>query len=400
MTGSAPQEQDRPSTKTPVTLNTVNQVSDIDGNVWDELATAQGRGYNPFISYTFLKLLEDSGSIQRETGWMPCHLVLQRSSTTIGVAPCYIKGHSQGEYVFDHHWADAYERAGGSYYPKLVIASPFTPVPGPRLLCAQQKDIPLLADAIAQVTEQMGLSSAHVNFVDEGECEALSKRHFLKRMGEQFHWQNKGYENFDDFLATLSSRKRKTIKRERRKATENGITITNISGQDINEAQWDAFWMFYQDTGARKWGVPYLTRDAFSMMGERMPDDLLLTLAYADAGGPPIAGALHMLGSDTLYGRYWGCTEQAKFLHFECCYYQAIDYAIEHGLSRVEAGAQGHHKLARGYEPVPTWSAHWIPDPSFRKAIKQYLDHEREETAREINILKDYTPFKKTIQDT
>jgi len=393
---SAPIQEDlNPKAQTPpITLRTLKAMADIDAAVWDRLATA-GKGYNPFVSHTFLSLLEESGSVSREIGWLPCHITLERDETIIGVAPCYMKGHSQGEYIFDHHWGEAFERAGGHYYPKLLIASPFTPVPGPRLLCEDNRDIPLFAEAIAQMTEQMGVSSAHLNFITREESNSLAAAGFLPRIGEQFHWQNRDYKTFDDFLAVLSSRKRKTIRQERRKAMADGITIKNITGTDVTENLWDAFWVFYQDTGARKWGTPYLTRDAFTLLGERMSDDLMLSLAFHENSENPIAGALHMIGSDTLYGRYWGCTEQAKFLHFECCYYQAIEYAINRGLKRVEAGAQGHHKLARGYEPVATYSAHWIPDPSFRTAIKNYLDQERADTNQEIQMLKNFTPFKK-----
>ncbi len=377
-----------------LTLTTHRSINDIDPLRWDQLATSTAP-YNPFVSHRFLKILEDSGSIASETGWMPTHLSLEKNGEIMALAPAYLKGHSQGEYVFDHHWADAYHRAGGKYYPKLVIASPFTPVSGPRLLCADQTILPIFGNAIAQLTQQLGLSTAHVNFTTQTEQAALSDIGFLPRLGEQFHWYNRAYQSFDDFLNALSSRKRKTIRQERRKAIQNGIDIQSITGDQIKAHHWDAFWRFYQDTGARKWGTPYLTREAFSMLAEQMSNDLLMTIATPEDEKDPIAGALHMIGGDTLYGRYWGCTEQAKFLHFECCYYQAIDYAINNDLSRVEAGAQGHHKLARGYEPVLTYSAHYIPDPGFRDAIAHYLEQERLETNREIDHLKDYTPFKK-----
>ena len=378
-----------------LTLRPASSFAQIDKTVWNDLATANGRAYNPFISYDFLKLLEDSGSCTRETGWLSYPLLLERGDTVIGVAPAYIKGHSQGEYIFDHHWADAYHRAGGQYFPKLLIASPFSPVPGPRLLCENDADTIAFAGAIAQLTEQMNLSSAHVNFCPDTEQDAMSEQGFLPRIGEQYHWFNRDYSSFDDFLSALSSRKRKTIRQERRKAVSDGISIVNLKGSEITESHWDHFWVFYQDTGARKWGTPYLTRESFSMLGERMADDVLLTLAFEGASPEPIAGALHMIGGDALYGRYWGATQRAKFLHFECCYYQAIDYAIEHKLARVEAGAQGHHKIARGYEPCPTYSAHYIPDPGFRRALEAYLDQERRETEADITALKDYTPFRK-----
>ncbi len=386
-----------PDDQASMNVRTLTGYREIAGAVWDAHACPDGGAYNPFVSHCFLSLLEESGSATARTGWMPCPIVLERAGEIFGVAPGYLKGHSQGEYIFDHHWADAYERAGGRYYPKLLIASPFTPVPGPRLLCADQAQQTFLATGIRQLTDRLGLSSAHVNFTTAEERSVLEETGFLPRLGEQFHWHNRSYQSFDDFLAALASRKRKTIRQERRKVGEAGILIRNISGDDIAEHHWDAFWHFYQDTGARKWGTPYLTREAFSLLGERMADDIVLTLAYADTAlsGDPIAGALHFLGSDTLYGRYWGCMEAAKFLHFECCYYQAIDIAIARGLARIEAGAQGSHKLARGYEPVPTFSAHYIPDPSFARAIADYLDQERHGTAQEIEALKDFSPFRK-----
>ncbi|MEL6380056.1 MAG: GNAT family N-acetyltransferase [Pseudomonadota bacterium] len=389
--GSPPQET------ASLALRTVSSIGEIAEAQWDRHAFPPGVPYNPFIAHRFLTLLEESGSIADDTGWRPNLLILEQGDDILGVAPAYLKGHSQGEYVFDHAWADAYSRAGGQYYPKLLIAAPFTPAPGPRLLCADRDHRPLLAGAIRQFTDQTGLSSVHINFITQAERTLLEADGYLARLGEQFHWANRGYETFDDFLAALASRKRKTIRQERRKATEQGIRIENITGCDLKEHHWDSFWVFYQDTGMRKWGTPYLTREAFSLLGERMADDLLLTLAYADGGTEPIAGALHFIGGDTLYGRYWGCTEQAKFLHFECCYYQAIEYAITAGLARVEAGAQGTHKLARGYEPVPTFSAHYLPDPNFREAVSRYLAHERHGVAEDIAALKNYTPYKKTV---
>lgn len=379
----------------PVTLRTVASLQEISRDVWDSHAVGPSTTYNPFVSHTFLRLLEESGSIASETGWLPTHIILEQNDHILGVAPAYLKGHSQGEYVFDHHWADAYERAGGQYYPKLLIASPFTPVPGPRLLTTDPAHRLLMAQAITQLTAQIGVSSTHINFITKDERLTLETAGFLLRLGEQFHWHNRDYKSFDDFLAALTSRKRKTIRQERRKASQSGIVIRNVAGSDIKESHWDAFWEFYQDTGRRKWGMPYLTREAFSLMGERMPNDLILTLAYPDeTATTPIAGALHFVGGNTLFGRYWGCTEQAKFLHFECCYYQAIEMAIDMELARVEAGAQGHHKLARGYEPVPTFSAHYIPDPRFSEAIGAYLEQERHGTAQEIAELKNWTPYK------
>ncbi len=392
-----PRDAATPSNETgALSLRTVSSIAEIEVDQWDAHAFPKNVPYNPFVAHRFLKLLEESGSIAEGTGWHPNILVLEQGDKILGMAPAYLKGHSQGEYIFDHAWADAYQRAGGRYFPKLLIAAPFTPAPGPRLLCADSDHRVLLAGAIRQFTDQTGLSSAHINFITQAERTLLEAEGYLARLGEQFHWTNRDYQNFDDFLAALASRKRKTIRQERRKATEQGIRIENITGRDLKEHHWDSFWVFYQDTGLRKWGTPYLTRDAFSLLGERMADDLLLTLAFTETGTDPIAGALHFIGGDTLYGRYWGCTEQAKFLHFECCYYQAIDYAIDHGLARVEAGAQGTHKLARGYEPVPTFSAHYLPDPNFREAVSRYLAQERMGVAEDIAALKNYTPFKKS----
>ena len=378
-----------------IVLRTHGSIHDIGEVTWQQFANPEPDRFNPFVSFAFLSSLEDSGSVGAEAGWHPCHFTLESHGRIIGVAPAYLKGHSQGEYVFDHHWADAYERAGGRYYPKLLLASPFTPVPGPRLLCTNDHDRQLLANAIAQFTAQSNISSAHVNFVEPEDRHSLTEQGYLLRIGEQFHWHNHQYNNFNDFLNSLSSRKRKTIRQERRKACSDGIEIRQVTGANLSEEIWDSFWVFYQDTGARKWGTPYLTRDAFSLLGERMADQILMVLAFHRNDPEPIAGALHVIGADTLYGRYWGCVQDARFLHFECCYYQAIDYAIEHGLARIEAGAQGHHKLARGYEPVETFSAHYIPNRSFREAIADYLRHERAGIQEEIESLKAFTPFKK-----
>ncbi len=371
---------------------TVSSIHEIGADVWNALANPPDRPFNPFVAFDFLAALEDSKSVAPEAGWAPMHLVLEETGAVSGIVPLYVKGHSQGEYVFDHHWADAYERAGGRYYPKLVAAAPFTPVPGPRLLAGSRDAQINLAAALRQVSEKLGVSSAHVNFIDAGEQEPLARAGFLPRMGEQFHWFNRGYATFEDFLAALASRKRKAVRRERREAAE-GLEIRRLVGDEIEERHWDAFWLFYQDTGARKWGQPYLTRTFFRLIAERMADRLMLIVA--ERNGAPIAGALNFIGGDTLYGRYWGCTEDAPFLHFELCYYQAIEAAIERGLERVEAGAQGQHKIARGYEPVPTYSAHFIADPGFRKAIADYLDAEREQTGMEIEALKGYVPFRK-----
>lgn len=372
---------------------TISSIHDVDANVWNALANPSPEKFNPFVAHEFLAALEDSKSVAAEAGWAPMHLVVEEAGVITGVAPLYAKGHSQGEYVFDHHWANAYERAGGAYYPKLLCAAPFTPVPGPRLLAANDVSKFNLALALRQVTERLGASSAHVNFMEEQDKDAAARAGYLLRMGEQYHWFNRGYESFDDFLAALASRKRKAIRRERREAGA-GLTIRHLRGAEITEAHWDAFWLFYQDTGARKWGYPYLTRTFFRLIAERMPERLLFIVA--ERNGAPIAGALNFIGGEALYGRYWGCTEDVPFLHFELCYHQAVEFAIENGLSRVEAGAQGQHKIARGYEPVATWSAHWIPDDGFRVAIERYLEAERLETGMEIEALKDFTPYKKT----
>ena len=373
---------------------TISSISEIDGGVWNGLANPQGQQFNPFVSHEFLSALELSGSVAPEAGWAPMHLVLEEQGDIAALAPLYAKGHSQGEYVFDHHWADAYERAGGRYYPKLLCAAPFTPVPGPRLLANSNTAKRRLAHALVQATQQMGASSLHINFTEEEDLKLLADAGLLLRMGEQFHWFNRSYESFEDFISQLSSRKRKAVKRERREACADGINIRHLRGAEIEERHWDAFWVFYQDTGARKWGQPYLTREFFQLIAGTMAENLLMIVA--ERNGEPIAAALNFIGGDALYGRYWGCTEDVPFLHFEICYHQAIDYAIAQGLSRVEAGAQGQHKIARGYEPIPTYSAHWIVDPGFRDAIERYLEAERQQTGMEIDALRAYMPFRKT----
>lgn len=372
---------------------TSGSIDDIDAARWDALANPPGAPFNPFVSHAFLSALEQSKSVAPEAGWAPLHILLESEGDLIGAAPLYAKGHSQGEYIFDHHWADAYARAGGRYYPKLLCAAPFTPVPGPRLLAATGEARAGLAAAIVSVAQRMGSSSAHINFVEEADARVLAALGFLSRMGEQYHWFNRGYDAFDDFLAALSSRKRKAVRRERREAGASGLTFRRLIGAEITERHWDAFWLFYQDTGARKWGQPYLTRTFFRIIADTMGDSLVFFVAESD--DRPIAGALNFIGGDALFGRYWGCLEDHPFLHFELCYYQAIEFAIERGLARVEAGAQGQHKIARGYEPVATHSAHWIADEGFRDAIARYLDAEREQTGMEIEALKDYMPFRK-----
>ncbi len=356
---------------------------------WDAL----NPGGNPFVSHAFLTALEDSGSVGEGTGWQSTPIVISEEGGPLRAAlPAYLKGHSQGEYVFDHNWADAYERAGGEYYPKLQIAAPFTPATGPRLLLSDPDLAPALLRAAEQLCQQNGFSSAHATFIEDEQQALFEQAGWMLRHDIQFHWHNRGFASFDDFLASLASRKRRAIRKERQGAQAQ-VQIERLRGDDIRAGHWDAFWIFYQDTGARKWGSPYLTRAAFDLLHERMGDALLLVLAFD--GDTPIAGALNFIGSDALYGRYWGCTRDVRFLHFELCYYQAIDAAIEMGLARVEAGAQGGHKIARGYEPVETVSAHWIADPGFRDAIADFLARERQGVASDRNFLARRTPFKK-----
>jgi predicted N-acyltransferase len=364
-------------------------VASFDSADWDRCA---GTG-DPFLSHAFLSALEESGSATARTGWQPVPIAIDgEDGRPAAVAPAYVKSHSQGEYVFDHGWAAAWERAGGDYYPKLQIAVPFTPVPGRRLL-TEREDLALgLIAAAEAVVNQHGLSSAHSTFIAQEEVALFERAGWLIRVDSQFHWHNRGYGGFEDFLADLSSRKRKALRRERSAALA-GLEVEHLSGAAITEAHWDAFWVFYQDTGARKWGSPYLTRRFFSLLGERLADRILLILALRD--GRPIAGALNLIGADALYGRYWGTTEEVPHLHFEICYHQAIEAAIERGLGRVEAGAQGPHKLSRGYAPVPTWSAHFIPNPGFRAAVADFLEAERRAVAEEIGALAEMTPFRK-----
>ncbi|MBM3927920.1 MAG: N-acetyltransferase [Sphingomonadales bacterium] len=375
---------------TPVTARIADGVRAIPADHWDACA---GAG-NPFVSHAFLSILEESGSATARAGWQPVPVIVDGADGQVaGVAPAYAKSHSQGEYVFDHAWADAWERAGGRYYPKLQVAVPFSPVPGPRLLVRDAASAPALIAAVEAMVDQHQLSSAHATFVAPDQVPLFEAAGWLIREGTQFHWTNRGYGNFDDFLADLASRKRKAIRKERAGAVK-GLTIRHLTGVEITEAHWDAFWVFYQDTGSRKWGTPYLTRAFFSLLGERMADQCLLILAERD--GQPIAGALNLIGADTLYGRYWGCVEDVPFLHFELCYYQAIDAALARGLKTVEAGAQGEHKLARGYTPVPTWSAHYLPDANFRRAVAGFLERERLAVAEEQAFLGDLAPFRKT----
>ncbi len=396
---------------TEATVSVLSSLSEISRADWDACANpgwpcngplpgvgaVAGEPYNPFISHDFLWSLEESGAATRKTGWLGQHLVVDGpDGTPAGVMPAYLKSHSMGEYVFDHGWADAYERAGGRYYPKLQASVPFTPVTGRRLLVkpgpdAQRHQATLAQGAIA-LARRHGASSIHVTFMTEPEWELFGAADYLQRTDQQFQFLNEGYRDFDDFLSVLASRKRKGIKRERRDALAGGIEVEHLTGKDLTEAAWDAFFTFYMDTGSRKWGRPYLNRKFFSLIGERMGDRILLMLARKN--GRPIAGALNLIGSDTLFGRYWGATEEQPFLHFELCYYQAIEWAIAHRLPRVEAGAQGEHKLARGYRPTTTYSAHWIADPAFRRAVTDYLQRERRQVARNEETLNEYLPFR------
>jgi predicted N-acyltransferase len=360
-------------------------VSGLNAQAWDRIAGDS----DPFVSHAFLSALERSGSVGPGTGWTPAPILVEEdSSHPLAAAPAYLKSHSQGEYVFDHGWADAWERAGGDYYPKLQVAVPFTPVPGPRLLGSRPQH---LLVAIETVTMQNDMSSAHITFVDDAGAAEAERRGWLMRHGIQYHWFNRGYGSFHEFLAALRSTKRKAIRKERAAARE-GLDFVALRGAEIGAAEWDAMWAFYQDTGSRKWGHPYLTREFFDLAGEALGDKLLLFLALRD--GRPIAGALNLVGDDALYGRYWGCTEEVPFLHFELCYYQAVEWAIEHRLASVQAGAQGEHKLARGYEPVITRSAHFIPNPSFKAAVADFLQTERTAISGEVAWLRAALPYR------
>ncbi len=387
-----------PDGREPATVKVLGSLGEVPAAQWDACAGTD----DPFLSHAFLSALEDSGSASARSGWLPRHLVVEDGAgTVIAAAPFYLKSHSYGEYVFDWSWADAYERAGGRYYPKLQSAVPFTPVTGRRLLVRPGADAETeseLADALiaAMVTlgERLGVSSVHVNFPTEAEWRRLGDHGLLLRTGQQYHWQNRGYESFDDFLGSLSSRKRKAIRRERRAVADQGIVLSTLTGDAIAERHWDAFYGFYRDTSDRKWGSAYLTRAFFSLIGETMAGNVVLVLAEAD--GRYVGGALNLMGRDTLYGRYWGCAETYRFLHFEACYYRAIDFAIARGLTWVEAGAQGPHKIQRGYLPRRTYSAHWIADGEFRRVIERYLAEERAAVEHEMEILGQRSPFRRT----
>jgi predicted N-acyltransferase len=407
-------------TKPDIQVRIVKAISEVPADAWDACAASsstvkvihkdnlspelstRGQVANPFVSHAFLLACEQSNSVGGRTGWQPRHLLVEDTNGALmGAAPCYVKSHSQGEYVFDQGWAEAFERAGGDYYPKLQVAVPFTPVTGPRLLVrpgpSADAIFGTLADALAEITSASELSSAHVTFLPEAEWDALGKRGFLQRTDQQFHWHNAGYATFDDFLAALSSRKRKTIRRERKEALSPGIEVCWLTGSDLTEEVWDAFFDFYMDTGSRKWGRPYLTREFFSIIGQTMADRILLVMAKR--AGRWIAGAINFIGSEALYGRNWGALEHHPFLHFELCYYQAIDFAIAHKLKRVEAGAQGEHKLARGYLPQTTYSAHFIANPGLRRAIAEYLARERAYVEAAGEELAAAAPFRKDLAE-
>lgn len=383
-----------------VAVNVLPSLSQIDAAVWDACACPEaadgGRPNDPFTTYRFLKALEDSGSVGPGTGWEPHYLAVEVEGETVAVAPMYAKGHSQGEYIFDHNWAHALESAGGRYYPKMQIAVPFTPATGRRFLTKPGYEAlgqSALTQGAVQFASNHELSSLHITFCTEEEAETGEELGLLRRVTQQFHWYNDGYADFDAFLADLSSRKRKNIRKERRTAQDFGGTIRTLTGDDIQPRHWDAFWQFYQDTGSRKWGTPYLTRAFFEAAQETLRDDIALVMCERD--GTAVAGALNFIGRDVLYGRYWGCVEDHPCLHFEACYYQAIDFAIAHGLSRVEAGAQGEHKLARGYLPAQVHSLHWLANEGFRDAVARYLEEERRAIDEDIEIMTSFGPFRK-----
>jgi predicted N-acyltransferase len=377
---------------TALSARIVTGLAEVPAAAWDACAG----GDNPFLCHAFLEALEASGSATAKTGWLPQHLLVEdEGGRLLAAAPLYLKSHSYGEYVFDWGWADAYERAGGRYYPKLQCAVPFTPVPGPRLLVhpqAPEGTQAALIEALLEVARRHRVSSLHVTFATEPEWRALGAAGFLQRQGQQFHWQNRGYRDFEDFLGALASRKRKQIRRERRDALAGGLSVRVLTGAEIATRHWDAFFRFYLATSDRKWGDPYLTRRFFDLLGERLSDRVALVVA--EKAGTIVAGALNLIGRDALYGRNWGCLEDFPFLHFECCYYQAIEFAIARGLARVEAGAQGPHKIQRGYLPVPTYSAHWIADPALARAIEDFLRRETRSVERERAQLAGLSPYR------
>jgi predicted N-acyltransferase len=376
-----------------LTITVAGDLANIDRASWDALANPADQPFDPFLSWDFLQALEESGCVSVVNGWQPAHLISRDAGgAMVGAMPLYAKDHSYGEYVFDHGWADALHRAGGRYYPKLQCAVPFTPVPGRRLFATDANVERALAQGAIGLAQRAGASSVHTTFASASVCNRLAPLGYLTRTGLQYHWFNRGYTTFADFLSNLSSQKRKTIRRERARACE-GLTVKRLRGADIAESDWDFFFRCYMDTGSRKWGSPYLNREFFALLGERMADRCALFIAEAD--GEPIASALNLIGGEALYGRYWGRLADAPFLHFELCYYQAIELAIELGLPRVEAGAQGDHKLARGYVPAPTYSAHWIAHPGLRGAVGRYLEAETPAVVQEAELLSEHTPFKK-----
>jgi len=379
----------------PVEIRTVTDIHQIGQTNWDKCAGAD----NPFVSFAFLSAMEDSGSTTAETGWQPFHLVAEDDTgAVIGIVPLYVKAHSYGEYVFDWAWAEAYERAGGRYYPKLQSAVPFSPVPGPRLLVANDQPEAgavrnALINGLTILPEKLGMATLHVTFCSEDESKQMAQAGFLGRIGMQYHWRNRDYQNFDDFLGALNSRKRKNLRKERKQVLEAGYSFKALRGDDLKAHHWDRFYHFYHDTTDRKWGQAYLTRDFFDLLHERMRDRTVLVCAFND--GEMVAGALNMIGSETLYGRNWGTVDRTPLLHFETCYYQAIDIAIEHGLKTVEAGAQGEHKIQRGYEPVITHSAHLIADPGLKRAVAQFLTQEQSLITRDRKyILSEHSPYR------
>jgi uncharacterized protein len=378
--------------ETSLSLRVAPKLAAIDAAAWDACAGPD----NPFVSYAFLSALEDSRSVSAKEGWQPQHLTLaEPSGRIIACAPLYLKSHSYGEYVFDHGWAEAYERAGGAYYPKLQCAVPFSPVPGPRLLIhpeAPPETARLMIGGMVELARQLDVSSLHITFPTREEWVEFGEAGLLQRIGTQFHWENRGYGSFEDFLGALNSRKRKAIRKERREALDSGLDIRTLTGSEITRKHWDAFFRFYMSTSDRKWGSAYLTRRFFDLLGERLGDRVVLVMA--ERQGEPVAGALNLRGTDTLYGRNWGCVGDFKFLHFEACYYRAIDYAIEHGLARVEAGAQGTHKIQRGYLPSETYSAHWIRDSGFARAVENFLERERLSVRAQMAELAEGSPFR------
>lgn len=387
------------------TAKVINSINAVDARAWDSCAGQDRPDANPFVRHDFYSALEDSKSVCAEDGWQPQHIVIEDAAGKIlACTAMYLKSHSYGEYVFDHSWANAYQRAGGRYYPKLQCAVPFTPVTGPRLMVRSDQDETIrvelqtaLMGTMIELAKQRRVSSVHVTFSAEAEQKLMTDAGFLPRIGEQYHWKNEGYGSFDDFLGAMSSRKRKNIRKEREKANSLGVRIETLVGADIKPHHWDAFYQFYVGTSDKKWGQAYLTREFFDLLSQRMPEAVLLVMGFE--GDKPVCGAINLRGENTLFGRNWGGIVDYPFLHFECCYYRAIDFAIEHKLEWVEAGAQGQHKIQRGYLPRATYSAHWIADPRFKDAVARFLDEEREAVARRIEALEDWGPFKKEQQD-